>query len=59
MKKELVLLLQFNDSVTGKPITVEMTEAEFDALVYKIDIMRSKWHNENDDIRRVMTAPNQ
>lgn len=49
MKKELVLLLHFNERATEKPITVEMTEAEFDALVYKIDIMRSKWHNENDN----------
>jgi hypothetical protein len=55
MKKELVLLLNFNDRATGKPITVEMTEAEFDALVHKIDIMRSKWHNENDDMPRGVT----
>jgi hypothetical protein len=55
MKKELVLLLNFNDRATGKPITVEMTEAEFDALVNKIDIMRSKWHNENDDMPRGIT----
>ena len=48
MKKELVLLLNFNDRATGKPITVEMTEDEFDSLVYKIEIMRSQWHNEQD-----------
>lgn len=55
MKKELVLLLNFNDRATGKPITVEMPEAEFDKLVYEIDVMRSKWHNENDDMPRGIT----
>ena len=55
MKKELVLLLQFNDRATGKPITVEMTEDQFDDLVNRIDILRSKWHNENDDMPKGIT----
>ena len=48
MKKELVLIMTFNERATGKPITVEMTEAEFDKLVYEIEVMRSQWHNEQD-----------
>lgn len=55
MKKELVLLLNFNERATNKPITVEMTEAEFDKLVYQIDVMRSQWHNEQDDMPRGIT----
>jgi hypothetical protein len=55
MKKELVLLLNFNERATGNPITVEMTEAGFDKLVYEIDVMRSKWHNEQDDMPRGIT----
>lgn len=55
MKKELVLLLNFNERATGKPITVEMPEAEFDKLVHQIEIMRSKWHNEQDDMPRGIT----
>jgi hypothetical protein len=31
MKKELILIMTFNERATGKPITVEMPEAEFDA----------------------------
>lgn len=47
-KKQFVLVLQFNDRATGRPVSVELTEDEFYRIFYQCEEMIAKWNNEQD-----------